>query len=101
MMDPLGVEPRFQEPESRVRSITLRVPITVINYSRVQQNGKSKKGKKCKKESKCFKKVKKMQRLVKSFSISNKKLAYLVNSAILKVSREKWRLSEVLFLLYF
>ena len=48
MMDPLGVEPRFQEPESCVRSITLRVPITVINYSRDSENGKGLKQKNCK-----------------------------------------------------
>ncbi len=36
-MDPLGVEPRFQEPESYVRSITLRVHTTVISISKNYQ----------------------------------------------------------------
>ena len=48
MMDPLGVEPRFQEPEFCVGSITLRVPSIVINYSRDSENGKGLKQKNCK-----------------------------------------------------
>ena len=100
-MHHLGVEPRFQEPESCVRSITLRVPITVINYSRDSENGKGLKQKIVKTCKVSAKKVKKVIKQAFCPGRVRKKLAYGANSVILRVSREKWRLKRSLVSLIF
>ena len=72
MMIHPGVEPGFQEPESCVRSITLRVPITVINYSRDSENGKGLK-----------------QKNVKTCKVSAKKVKKVIKQAFCRAGLEK------------